>query len=250
MRSGISASMPLWLERLNKRVGDLESEVLSTTESEDVLNKIRSEAAAEAAARQEEAGKLRVQRDEWQEKVAVLRAESAAIVSARASDEETLQRLQEEERSLDPRIEADRLEIAQMKDRIAEYRIAAEKVALSDEDRESVNALRTDIARLESEKQAFGDVQLQSSEEERRLLGEQEEWRNRRHKSELEISKAEVTLDNMKQRIEEAYGLTYESANELAGRTVRRFAIEQQHRNVKAEDYVARSRQSERRRGL
>ena len=203
------------LERLNKRVGDLENEVLSTTESEDVLNKIRSEAAAEAAARQEEAGKLRAQREEWQENIASLRAESAAIVSARASDEETLSRLQDEERSLYPRIEADREEISQMQAQIAEHRIAAEKVALSDEDRECVNALRTDIARLEGEKQALGEEQLKSSEEERRLLGEQEEWRNKRHKSELEISKAEVTLDNMKQRIEEAYGLTYESANEL-----------------------------------
>lgn len=46
----VSASMPLCSNGSTNRVGDLESEVLSTTESEDVLNKIRSEAAAEAAA--------------------------------------------------------------------------------------------------------------------------------------------------------------------------------------------------------
>lgn len=203
------------LARLTKRVGDLENEVLSTSESADVLNKIRSEAAAEAAARQQEASRLRAERDGWQERIGVLRVESAAIVSARASDEETLQRLQEEERLLFPRIEADKQEIADANAQIDVYRVDAEKVALSDEDRDAVNTLRANIAQLEQEKQNLSDVQVKSSEEERRLLGEQEDWRNKRHRSELEISKAEVTLDNMKQRIEEAYGLSYESAQEL-----------------------------------
>jgi len=202
-------------ERLNKRAGDLESEVLSTTESEDVLNRIRSEAAAEAAARQEESGRLRAERDGWQNEINALRVEIAAIVSSRAADQETLLRLDEEERSLSVRIEADRRDVAEAEAQIANYRVAAEQVALSEEDRAAVDSLRAEIARFEGEKQAMSEIQLQSSEEERQLLQQQESWRDKRHKSELEISKAEVTLDNMKQRIEEAYGLSYESAQEL-----------------------------------
>lgn len=203
------------LQRLTKRVGDLENEVLSTTESEDVLNKIRMEAAAEAAARQEESGKLRSARDGWQEQVNSMRVESAAIVSARAADEETLRRWEEETQSLAVRIETDKQEIADAEVQIGNYRIAAEKVSLSDEDRAAVDSLRAEIGRLEGEKQEMSAIQVQSNEEERTLLAAQEDWRNKRHKSELEISKAEVTLDNMKQRIEEAYGLSYESAQEL-----------------------------------
>ena len=203
------------LTQLEQKVQGLESEALSAAESEDVLNRIRSEAAAEAAARQQEAGRLREERDRLNEQIAALRVESAAIVSARAAEEESALRLMEEKETLTARIASDREETENTERELASLKAEAEKVALSDEDRAAVNAVRSDIDRAEEKKRQTSKEQEERSARQRALLEEQQQEDDKRHKSELEIGKAEAALENMKQRIDEAYGLSYESAQDL-----------------------------------
>ena len=217
------------LTQLEQKVQGLESEALSAAESEDVLNRIRSEAAAEAAARQQEAGKLREERDRLNEKIAALRVESAAIVSARAAEEENAKRLEEEKETLLSRITIDREEAARTQEELAALKEQAEKVALSDEDRAAVSAVRSDIDRAEAQKRKTAQEQEARSSRKRALLEEQQQEDDKRHRSELEIGKAEAALENMKQRIDEAYGLSYESAQDLRDE---KYDVSQSYNNI------------------
>ncbi len=203
------------LEKLEKRVGDLESEVLSSSESEGILNKIRSEAAAEAAARQAESGKLRAERDKLGEELQSLRLEGATLRSACDAEEENLRRLSEEKDGLLKKVDDTHIEIAKTESLIAELKREEEKVALTEEEQRAVASIRANISRVEEQKKETAAKQAELSDKKRALLAEQMNLSEAKHASELEISRAEERLESMRQRIDEAYGLDLESAKAL-----------------------------------
>ena len=203
------------LSRLTQRVDDLQSEVASTAENEDLLNKIREEAAAEASAREAEISKLRQERDALQREYNALQVEKAALISSRQADGETSRRLENEKVQLLKKIEESRAAILQTDVVIEQLKREQEKVALTEEEQLTVSALRDRIAVIEEEKKTENARQTKFQEEKRVLLARQITLGEDRHTCELEISKSETTLENMRLRIDEAYGLSYESAKEL-----------------------------------
>ena len=203
------------LERLTRTADDLSREVLSSEENEELLNKIRSEAAAESSARQAEGEKLRAERDALSRRLSELRVEEAAIASARQADDESAVRMREERATLLKKVEDTRAAMAETQARIEQLKRDEEKVALTEDEQKTVAALRARLTEVETEKRAVSEKQAGLSEEKRGLLTQQMTLGEIKHTCELEISRAEVSLENMKQRIDEAYGLTYESAQEL-----------------------------------
>ncbi len=203
------------LERLTQTADDLSREVLSSEENEELLNKIRSEAAAESSARQAEGEKLRAARDELSKRLGTLRVEEASIASARQADAEGADRLAAERASLLKKVDDTRAAMNETQARIEELKREEEQVALTQEEQKTVAALRERLTQVEAEKRAANQKQTELAEEKRGLLTRQMTLGEVKHACELEISKAEVSLENMKQRIDEAYGLTYESAQEL-----------------------------------
>ena len=203
------------LEKLTRTADDIKNEVLSTEESEELLKKIRSEAAADASARQAEGDKLRKERDALQEKLSALRVEGASITSAREADEETMRRMREEKAALLQKVDETRANIAKTQELIQQLKHEEERAALTDEEQATVNKLRGRLTAIEEQKRVVSDNQNKLAEEKRGLLTRQMSLSEVKHECELEISKAEASLENMKQRIDEAYGLTYESAQEL-----------------------------------
>ena len=203
------------LERLTRTADDLSREVLSSEENEELLNKIRSEAAAESSARQAEGEKLRAERDGLSRRLSELRVEEAAIASARQADDGSAVRMREERATLLKKVEDTRAAMAETQARIEQLKRDEEKVALTEDEQKTVAALRARLTEVETEKRAVSEKQAGLSEEKRGLLTQQMTLGEIKHTCELEISRAEVSLENMKQRIDEAYGLTYESAQEL-----------------------------------
>ena len=203
------------LEHLTQKVDDLQSEVLSTAENEEILNKIRKEAAAEASAREEEVSKLRGERDELQRQYNSLQVERAAIASARQADSEVTRRLLQEKAALQKKVEDIRVTMADTEVTIEQLRREQEKVALTEEEQREVDTIRHSISVVEEEKRSENVRQTQFQDEKRSLLARQMKFKEDIHAGELEISKAESTLENMRQRIDEAYHLSYESALEL-----------------------------------
>ena len=203
------------LAKLRSTADDLKSEVLSTEESEELLNRIRSEAAAEVSARQAEGDKLKKERDSLLEQLNALRVEEASLASAREADEETLRRMREEKATLLKKVDETRENIARTQRHIEELKREEERAALTDEEQATVARLRERLAGVEQTKRTVSENQSKLAEEKRGLLTRQMALSEVKHECELEISKAEASLENMKQRIDEAYGLTYENAQEF-----------------------------------
>lgn len=203
------------LGRLLKRADDLESEALTASESEDVLNKIRSEAAAETAEREKEAARLREECDRLREELNALKIENATVLSSRQAAAEHTERLQAEKATLLKKAEETHAAIAGTETLIRQLKQEEEKVALTEEEQKAVASIRAEIAATEEAKRATGEAQTKLAEKKRALIARQQNLGDEKHGSELEISRAEVSLENMKQRIDEAYGLSYESAQSL-----------------------------------
>ncbi len=203
------------LDKLTRTADDLQSEVLSSSENEELLNKIRAEAAQEAQLRQMELGQLRERRDKLARDLQALRVEGAAAESARVADEENCKRLLLEKESLLQKVEEERDSIAKTEQMIEQLRRDEEKVALTEEEQHTVQALRARLEDEETAKRALVARQSEIAEEKRKLLSRQMACSEKKHAAEIEISRLETTLDNMRQRLEEAYGLTYESAQAL-----------------------------------
>ena len=196
------------LTTLRTTADSLKSEVLSSEENEELLHKIRSEAAAETSARQAEGDKLKEERDGILSELNALRVEN----SARAADEESARRLCEEKEILARKVDETRADVSRTETLIEQLKREEEKAALTEEEQHAVAVLRGRLSALEGEKGSVGETQGRLAEEKRALLARQMTLSERKHECELEISKAEAGLENMKQRIDEAYGLTYESA--------------------------------------
>ncbi len=203
------------LSRLSQRIDDLQSEVLSTAENEGLLNKIREEAAAEASAREAEIAKLRQERDSIQREFNALQVEKAALVSSRQADIHTARRLEQEKVQLLKKIEDSRAAILETDVIIEQLKREEEKVALSEEEQRTVAAIRERIETIEGDKKKENESQAHYQVEKRSLLARQVMLGEEKHVAEIEISKSETTLENMRQRLDEAYGLSYESAKEL-----------------------------------
>ena len=200
------------LETLTRRAEDLESEVLSSSENEDVLKKIRMEATEELTAKQAECDALRKKRDEYAEKLRALQLEGASLSSSIAAEEDGVRRMQDEKEALTEKVDKTRSNIAQAESVIQDLRKQEEKAALTDEEQKIVADLRARIAAVQEEKKQLNARQLELGEAKRVLLSETQALSDSKYKCEVEITKIETGLENWKQRIDEAYGLDYESA--------------------------------------
>ncbi len=202
------------LAQLTRKADELESEVLSSAENEELLSRIRSEAAKEAGEREVEIGKLKENRDALSESLHALEVEGATLRSTLASDEDNLARLKQEKQDLLLKVEETRSSIAGTEKQIEALKRDEEKAALTEEEQEAVGILRKKLAAADEEKKAVYERQTLLAEEKRKLLARQMTLSEKKHQSELEISKAETLLENMQQRMEEEYQLTYETALE------------------------------------
>ncbi len=210
-----SAEYAALLERLMRQASDLETEVLSSAENEELLNKIRMEAASETQLRATEIEKIKEEREALAKELNDLRIEAASVSSARAAEEENLRRLKEEKDSLIVKIDETRAGIRNMEAQIEALKAEEEKVSLTEEEQLAVAKIREEIAAVEAQKKEENEKQSRLAEEKRGLIAKQTLTTEKKHTAENEITRAETTLENMRQRLDEMYGLTYESAQAL-----------------------------------
>ncbi len=203
------------LAQLTRKADELESEVLSSAENEELLSRIRSEAAKEAGEREAESGKLKENRDALSEQLHALEVEGATLSTTLASEEDNLLRLRDEKQDLLQKVEETRASIAGTERQIEALKRDEEKASLTEEEQEAVGILRKKLAEAEEQKKTVYQRQTLLAEEKRKLLARQMTLSEKKHQCELEISKAETLLENMQQRMEEEYQLTYETALEF-----------------------------------
>lgn len=216
------------LQQLEQKVAGLESEALSAAESEDVLNRIRTEAAAEAAARQQESGKLRQERDKLNEEIAALREESASFFRPRGGGRKFQAPSRRARNAARPHHCRPRGDGAHRVRTCFSQRAGGKGGAFRRRPRRHQRRPRRHLP-FGGGKAQKGAEQEARSERKRALLEEQQQEDEKRHRSELEIGKAEAALENMKQRIDEAYGLSYESAQDMRDEN---YDVSQSYNNI------------------
>ena len=198
------------LNELRQKENTLSDEAQASSESEKVLEKIRVEADEERDKKRRENENLRATRQSLQERCNALQVEAASVAGGLESDQQTVLRLNGERDDLRAAIERQKGEIAEYEREIVRWDREAERQALTKAEQETVDRLRAEIDRAGEEKQK---INLRQIELENRQTGVQEkinEATARRGKCEVEVGRIETNLENLRQRIEEAYSLSYE----------------------------------------
>ncbi len=203
------------LSRLTRQADELEDEANTFAQNEDLLNKIRAEAAQEAEAQSVQVEELRAKRDKIAEQLHDLRVESVRTNSGIETEEETILRLRSEKEELAEKIEETEAQIKDMAVRLEELKAEEERVSLSDEERQTVAKLRLEQKQVEEHKTLVTERQQHIAVEKRSLFDKQTEASERKSSASGEIARAQASLESMRQKIEEGYGLTYESAQAL-----------------------------------
>ncbi len=217
------------IKELESRVNSLESEVLLSAENEELMSRIRSEAAQESDAGAAEGERLKAERDALAEKLHELQVEGASLESARASEEESVKRLLEEKEELVSKVDKTRADMASAQRSIDSLTHTAEETALSDEEKHAIAVLRGRLEETEADKREANKRQLELAEEKRGLSTRRMTLIDEKHDGEIAIERSEAALENMRTHIEEEYGLTYETAQELRDPT---YDITQANANI------------------
>ena len=203
------------LERLTRKASDLESEVLSSQENEELLRRIRSEAAEGFKLSSGKIETVREERAAILDRISKLKIESASLASSREADRQNAEKLKAEQRELAEKVKDMQASIASCEQKIAELEVEEARVGLSEEDRVVVEKLHADRDAIEAEKRQITEEQEKISAERSEAYARQNAVKEEIAGAKNEKGRAEVYLEQLTQRLQEGYDLTYETAQEL-----------------------------------
>ncbi|MBR7099991.1 MAG: chromosome segregation protein SMC [Clostridia bacterium] len=198
------------LTQLKQKENSLTSEAQASSESEKVLAKIRSEANEERDKKRKASDALKAERHTFNEQYTALQVEKVSIDGAIESEKQTAARLQGEKADLTANIQALQRDCVEFEKEIVHWEREAERQALTKEEQEIVASLRQAIEATGVEKQKINARQSQLDEEQNSLQEKINVSTARRGKCEVEVGRIETNLENLRQRIVEAYDMTYE----------------------------------------
>lgn len=196
---------------LYERAQHLDSEFSSSSEGEEKITKLKSDAADETNRRKGEYEKLKSERDERNLRYNVLQVYIAQYRAAADADDAETARLYKEREELNGKISDTEKNIENIAATVSELEEMAEKTALTPEQRENLNALRAKKEAATREKESL-NAELENILVENRAVNERiEQLSERRHAQEIELTKIDSELENLQARIDEEYQETYES---------------------------------------
>ncbi len=198
------------LNELKQRENSLTSEAQASSESEKVLAKIRSEADEERDKKRKESDALKAERNGVNERFTALQVERVTVSGAIDAERQTVARLNGEKSDMVASIEANKRNGEEFEKEIIRWEREAERQALTKEEQEAVAALRAAIAESGAEKQKINARQLDLENTQNGLQEKINTATTRRGKCEVEVGRIETNLENLRQRIEEAYDMSYE----------------------------------------
>lgn len=207
------------LNELKQKESSLSNEAQASSESERALAKIREDADEERAQKNKESEKLKAERKTFNERYTALQVEDVSLQSAIDAERQNIARLQGENSDMVAAIENGQHANEEFEKEIDRWEREAERQALTREEREKVDALRMDIERAGEEKQKINVRQAELENEQNALQEKINVATARRGKCEVEVGRIETNLENLRQRIEEAYALSYEDCLPLRDAT-------------------------------
>ncbi len=203
------------MTELQLKLDVLQSEEANSALGEEEIAKRRQQAQAQIESQRKTCEQFKEERAEKSETLRKAEIEYASLRSAIEQQGETVARLTVEKEELVKRILDMEYEKTDTQTKLNGLEAEAQEKELTDEERAAVEAIMEEIATLSKEKETINANQL-SLEEERTTLQETlTKQSDKRYKCEIEISKIDTNLENMRQRMEEAYEMDYEACLEL-----------------------------------
>ena len=198
------------LQELESKLSQLQFEEANSSMSEE---EIRSRKLAAQEQMETQKGQCDAFKEERAQKSETLRKaeiEYTALCSAIETQTDSVARLTVEKEDLVKRILDMEYEKTETQTRLNGLEAEAQEKELTEEERAAVQAIVDEIATLTKEKEAVNAAQLALEEEKTALQETLTKQSDKRYKCELEISKIDTNLENIRQRMEEAYELDYE----------------------------------------
>lgn len=198
------------LKGFEEKLGRLKDEEAYAGKSEEELNAMRQGAEATLEKQRGQCEAFKAERDEKSAKLHALEVEKAATEKQIESLNADIGRYEAEKEDLIARIISTEREKATAEAELSALEEKAKQAELTEEEKAAVQAVNDEIATVSAEKEALNIRQVQLDEERAAVQEELTKQTDKRYKCEIEISKIDTNLENMRQRIEEAYGIDYE----------------------------------------
>ena len=198
------------LEDLKMKLVELESEEANSSLSEEQLAAKRRAAEEQIAGQRKSYENFKEEREEKSKKLRAAELEYASLKGAIEKQTETVSRLTQEKEELVKRILDSEYELTEAQTRLTGLESEAQEKELTEEEKAAVQAIVDEINRITAEKETVNQNQLAIEAEKESLQETLTKQSDKRYKCEIEISKIDTNLENLRARLEEAYELDYE----------------------------------------
>ena len=199
------------LHEFEEKLKSLEYEEAHSTQSEAEISSLRQKAEAEMASQKKQSDLFREERAEKSKLLRETEIEYTALNLAIEKQTDAIARLTVEKEELVKRILDVEYEKTETQTRLNGLEAEAQEKELTEEEKAAVQAIVDEISAINAEKETVNAQQLTLEEEKTQLQETLTKQSDKRYKCEIEISKIDTNLENMRQRVEEAYGMDYEA---------------------------------------
>ncbi len=198
------------LEEWKFKLAQLESEEANSSMSEEEILSRRQGAQAQLETQRGQCETFKEERAIKSEKLRKAEIEYTTRKAAIDQYDETVARLTVEKEELVKKSLDMEYERTATQTKLNGLEAEAAAKELTDEEKAAVQAIVEEINALSKQKEAVNAQQLALEEEKTQMQETLTKHTDKRFKCEIEISKIDTNLENMRARVEEAYGLDYE----------------------------------------
>ncbi len=198
------------LNELQAKLILLQSEEANSSLTEEQLKSRREEAAKQLETQRSQCDIFKDERTKKSATLQALEVEYASLTANAAKQAETLQRLETEKEELVKRIVDMEYEKTETQTRLNALESEAQEKELTEEEKAAVQEIVEKITAITKEKEEINATQIALETEKTDLQETLTKNSDKRYKCEIEISKIDTNLENMRLRLEEAYALDYE----------------------------------------
>jgi len=189
---------------------ELQDEEANSSLSEEQIASRRKSAAEEMESQRSQCDRFKEERAEKSKTLRALEMEYTTLTSQIEKQKETVERLTVEKEEIVKRILDMEYEKTDVETKLKGLEAEAASKELTDEEKAAVQAIVDEISEVTREKETVNAEQISLEDEKANLQETLTKSSDKRYKAEIEISKIDTTLENSRQRMEEAYELDYE----------------------------------------
>ncbi len=198
------------LEELRFKLTALKEEEENSSLSEEQIAARRKKAETEMANQRNQCEEFKAERAQKSETLRKMEMEYASLKVELEQQKENAERLTAEKEDLVKRILEVEFEQTETATKLNALEAEEEEKELTEEERKAVEEIVAKIAEISKEKEEINAKQIALETEKTDLQETLTKSSDKRYKCELEISKIDTNLENIRARMEEAYELDYE----------------------------------------